>query len=571
VGRLLLWFALAAGLAAGSGAVLHQGGELSLAGPDGAAQVLAVLAGAVLVLVPGVLPAGTPGALALAAAGALWLVAEWANPVTSGSVPFTAGLLATGGFVPVLLVGGLPPALGRGGTLRRLAVLAAAVSAGLSGLVHTILVDPRVTGCPACPRDLVALGSGATEGVGSSGAAVLWIAAGAGAIAALLALGACRPTWRARWPMVAAVALATVAAGAESLTSVIAGQATGVGYALHALTAVGLLVLAAGVLRAYVLGRLALRAVVRALVDLDGRPTEPVELVLRRALDDSELRLAYPSDPAGSGWLDGDSSPVELPEDATTIVADAGRPLVALVHGRRPSPDPAIVLQAVAGARLQLDVERIRVGQHERVAELAAARIRVVDASDAARTRLERDLHDGAQQRLVALRYTLGVARSRADRAGDSVLAATLAEADASVDRAVVELRELAHGLGGSAIASIGFVEAVRSAADRCGATVVVTGTAPESMGAGVERASYAAVLEGLAATDGASGGPAVVRLELGPETVTVRVEHSGNATRVGAFDVLVDRVQVLGGRIWVSEVEALPGRTELGVELPCA
>ena len=129
------------------------------------------------------------------------------------------------------------------------------------------------------------------------------------------------------------------------------------------------------------------------------------------------------------------------------MVTDAGEIVAALIHGNPARIDHASVTGAVSAARLLLDTERIEAGARARVNDLRAARQQVVDAADAARASLERDLHDGAQQHLVALRYALGLAEARAARQPEPAVAASLADADHAAEQALADLRDLAHGI----------------------------------------------------------------------------------------------------------------------------
>ena len=110
---------------------------------------------------------------------------------------------------------------------------------------------------------------------------------------------------------------------------------------------------------------------------------------------------------------------VVLPDREVTLITDSGEKVAALIHGSSARIDPAAVTEAASAARLLLDAERLEAGSLARVNDLSTARRLAVEAADAARADLERDLHDGAQQRLVALRYTLGLAgRPRGAPAG---------------------------------------------------------------------------------------------------------------------------------------------------------
>ena len=115
----------------------------------------------------------------------------------------------------------------------------------------------------------------------------------------------------------------------------------------------------------------------------------------------------------------------------------------------------------------------------------------MVEAADTARASLERDLHDGAQQYLVALRYALGLAGARAARQSEPALAARLADADLAAERALADLRELAHGISAATLAVEGLAGAVRSAAERAPGAVTIVELPTERLPERVEQGVY--------------------------------------------------------------------------------
>lgn len=228
----------------------------------------------------------------------------------------------------------------------------------------------------------------------------------------------------------------------------------------------------------------------------------------------------------------------------------------------------------VAGARAEL--VRLVIAPRtdvvgDRVTELVRSRVRLVDAFEAERRRIERDLHDGAQQRIVALTMTLGLARLDAP---PGPLADQLAKAHEQAGKALVELRELIHGIHPKVLADYGLEAAVADAADRSAVPVEVglelSGRLPEP----VEAAAYFVVCEALAnvarhsgaqraeVTGGHSGG----RLFL-----EIRDDGRGGARTDGGgtgLTGLADRVSVLDGRL--SLFSPPGGPTLLRVEIPC-
>ncbi|AXE87231.1 sensor histidine kinase [Streptomyces sp. Go-475] len=233
----------------------------------------------------------------------------------------------------------------------------------------------------------------------------------------------------------------------------------------------------------------------------------------------------------------------------------------------------AYLLGVVAGARAGL--ARLLVAPREadlgaRVIELSRSRLRLVDAFEAERRRIERDLHDGAQQRLVALTMTLGLARLDAP---PGPLAEQLAKAHEEAGAALAELRELIQGIYPKVLADYGLEAAVADAADRSAVPVDVDLELPGRLSEAVEAAAYFVVCEALANVGKHSGAS---RAEVsgghreGRLFLQVRDDGRGGA-RAGAgsgLTGLADRVSVLDGRLSLSSPPG--GPTLLRVEIPC-
>ncbi|MEV4681343.1 sensor histidine kinase [Streptomyces kurssanovii] len=231
------------------------------------------------------------------------------------------------------------------------------------------------------------------------------------------------------------------------------------------------------------------------------------------------------------------------------------------------------VLGAVAAGRAEMtrvllvpaDPER-----RERVAELVRSRVRLVDAFEAERRRIERDLHDGAQQRLVALSMTLGLARLDAP---PGPLADQLAKAHDEAGKALAELRDLIQGIHPKVLADHGLVPAVADAADRSAVPVDVTLDLPGRLPEAVEAAAYFVVCEALANIgrhSGASRAEVTGRHEDGLLALEVRDDGRGGADagQGSGLTGLADRVSVLDGTISLSSPPG--GPTLLRVEIPC-
>ncbi|MEV5611877.1 sensor domain-containing protein [Streptomyces sp. NPDC052225] len=235
------------------------------------------------------------------------------------------------------------------------------------------------------------------------------------------------------------------------------------------------------------------------------------------------------------------------------------------------------VLGAAAGARAALTRLLLTTPASElnaRVTELTRSRARLVDAFEAERRRIERDLHDGAQQRLVALTMTLGLARLDAP-AGP--LADQLAKAHDEAGHALADLRELIHGIHPQVLTDYGLQAALTDAADRSPIPVDVDADAdvdrPARPPRAVESAAYFVASEALANIakhSGATRARITVERRAGRLTLTVHDNGRGGADPAAGTGLtgLADRVSVLDGRLTLTSPPG--GPTELRVELPC-
>jgi PAS domain S-box-containing protein len=214
------------------------------------------------------------------------------------------------------------------------------------------------------------------------------------------------------------------------------------------------------------------------------------------------------------------------------------------------------------------------IGERRRTdAELRASRARIVAAGDAARRRIERDLHDGAQQHLVAVAATLHLVRARID--GDA--ASARGHLDAAIDAlaiATAELRELARGIHPAVLTEGGLAPALAGLAGRAPLPVAIGDAPAQRLPAAVEATAYFVVAEALTNTVRHAGATrAAVRFEVNDAALVVQVDDDGRggATAGGGAGLagLADRVTALGGTL---AVDSPAGRgTIVRAELPCA
>jgi PAS domain S-box-containing protein len=208
------------------------------------------------------------------------------------------------------------------------------------------------------------------------------------------------------------------------------------------------------------------------------------------------------------------------------------------------------------------------------IAEVRASRARLVAAADAERRRVERDLHDGAQQRLVALAMTLRLAQQRLGAQADPELRSTLAAASAELRHALAELRDLARGLHPAMLSEQGLAAALEALALRTPLPVRIAACPRGRLPEGVEAAIYYLVAEALTNTlKHACAARAEISVQVLGDVALVRVRDDGvgGASEQGGGGLrgLADRVAAAGGRLDVDSPRG--GGTTISAELPCA
>ncbi|MGN9845489.1 sensor histidine kinase [Nonomuraea sp. H19] len=277
-------------------------------------------------------------------------------------------------------------------------------------------------------------------------------------------------------------------------------------------------------------------------------PPGSLEAALRRVTGDPSLSVAYWL-PVSGRYVDSTGAAVsaapQAGQVATSVVRD-GVPIAVVCH------DPGgreLTERIGAAARLAIENERLRAEVLAQVADLRRSRARVVEAGDEARRRLERDLHDGAQQRLLALTY--GIRLALADAPGDAALSHALDEAQA----ALRELRELAHGIFPAILHEAGLGPALWSLADQAPVPVEVGDVPGERLAPAAEQAVYLLVKH----ASEVAGGPLSVAVLEEDGTPSLRID--GRVPPVPGH--LADRVGALGGRLTVTpdRLEASLGR----------
>jgi signal transduction histidine kinase len=338
-----------------------------------------------------------------------------------------------------------------------------------------------------------------------------------------------------------------------------------------------------GVMFVFYQRQLARGGVAGLVVEL-GTPRAGTDLrqALARTLGDPSLELAFWF-PAERCYVDGDGTPVQLPEDdggrRATLVERDGQPIAALLHDPFLDNDSELVESVCAAASLALENERLQAELRARLVELQASRARLVGATDAERRRIERDLHDGTQQRLVSIAMSLGLLESKLPaQEGEGREAggagALLRETREALAVALQELRELTHGINPPLLVERGLAAALDELCRRASLPTHLRLELDRRLPDQVESAAYFVASEAL--TNAAKHSHATeVRVAAWCADGTLMVEVAddgigGAATEGGSgLRGLADRVEALGGRFTVSSP---PGRgTTLHAEIPCA
>jgi signal transduction histidine kinase len=305
------------------------------------------------------------------------------------------------------------------------------------------------------------------------------------------------------------------------------------------------------------------------VVELGSSGPGGIRAALARAVGDPSLELAL--------WLpdkqqfvgeDGTnvSIDVDTPGRATTMIGPADRPVAALIHDARLLGQRPLLEAAGSAARLALENARLHAELRAQLSELQASRARIVAAGDAERRRLERDLHDGAQQRLLALGLALQLLK---DNQGDPQL---VAEAQSELQTALGELRQLARGIHPAILTDQGLPAAVASLVDR--SVIPTTAQVDETRyPPQIESAAYFVVSEGLAnVAKHAQAQAAHVSITQRNGCLVVKVCDDGcGGARAGAgtgLQGLADRVGALDGTF---SIQTTGEGTTIHAESPCA
>jgi signal transduction histidine kinase len=304
----------------------------------------------------------------------------------------------------------------------------------------------------------------------------------------------------------------------------------------------------------------------RLALDLGEAPAPgKLQEALATAAGDPALRVAY--------WLAGSrrfvdaygetvGTPTPAPGRAITPIIRGGQAVALVEHEVALLDRRELERELGSAARLAVDNERLQAEVRAQLEDLRASRARIVETGDSARRRLERDLHDGAQQRLLALSYDLQLARAASEADGDGELTTLLTSAVGEAQTALRELRELAHGIYPAVLAEAGLAPALASLADEAPLPVELGEVVPERYGPAVENAAYVTVTEAVADAGARQATFVLVDVQRESGRLVVTIRDDGEE-RTSPLVHPSDRIGALGGSLEVAP------RT-LRAEIPC-
>jgi len=504
-------------------------------------------------------------------AGLGWFAAELSNPATGSAVIFTAGLVLATACPPLVAHAALAYPSGRLTWPADRVTIGSAYLTGAvwSGVLATVVYDPAGELCSFCPTNLLSIGVDPTihDLVTRIGLvlAVAWTSA-------VVALAGRRVTTasaiRRRLigpvlaPAAAFVGLVALGAVGDLLGDPLSAEARSW---LRGLEAIALGSMAAGVAWPWLRARRTRTAVARLVVELGtSAASSDLRKVLAHELSDPDLEVAY-------GLADGrvvarDGREVEVGPDPGRAVTPLvrGQDLVGLLRHRRDLlDDPERIDDVVAALRLTLEGERLQAELHAQLEDLRASRVRIVEASDAERRRLERDLHDGAQQRLVGLAMALRLLDRELEAHGMGSSQRLVAEASDELRAGIAELRDLAHGIYPAALSGEGLAAALEALKEASTVAIELGSLPTGRFDPRVEATAYFIVAETLRRTAADK-----LRVAAGQDGDRLVVEIEQDAAAPDDLVALADRVGALDGTI---DVHATPTSLSIRAEIPCA
>jgi signal transduction histidine kinase len=499
----------------------------------------------------------------LAVAGIGWFLPEWSDPAIGVPVAFTLGLSSMWLYPAVVGHALFAVAASPERVLRRVVPIGYALFVVGLGIVPALGLDPRAAGCGFCPANLIAVGGSPTLVDGATRVATALAVAWSSGAALVLAAGLVRSSSLTRQirapiliPGMGFLLLVAIALG-RTIPGVVP-PTDPTDRLLRLGQAIALVGLAIGVASEWVRAWQSRVGVARVVAELAGSP--PIGGLrdhLARILGDPELQLAYPVE--SGALVDARGRAVDMgprPGRTTTPIVRDGRVVAVIEHETAVLRDPSDVDEVVAAARLGLEHERLQADARAQLDALRAARRRIVEAGDARRKQLERDLHDGAQQHLIALSIGLRFVDPGPD------IDTWMNDAAADLRLAMDDLRDVAHGIYPSVLGDEGFAATIDALAEASPAAVAIVEMVEERFEPAIEVAAYHVVADVV--RDGV--GPFRIRARRTGDRLTVEIRASEIPEEI-VVDV-ADRVGAVDGSS--AAVRDDGGFVILTAEIPC-
>jgi signal transduction histidine kinase len=514
------------------------------------------------------------GAL-MAAVGFAWFLTHdlwWHSPLPSTAWYVLGGLTLAVAAHAVLAF----PSGWLQSRLERVIVFVAYLDALLPNLIRALVWDPRTSDCgDQCGRNLLLIHRSPTV-VDVVDAVQTTIAVGVGVVM----FGLLLRRWRAASPAGRAVLGPVLWASVVAVVVFVMGDAFDLVGDPGSVWFWAALITFASVPVAFLVGLVGVRlrrgAMTGLMVELGQLPGPArVRDALARALGDPTLRLFFWM-PDDERYVELDGCParpaVEDPRRAVTVLEYEGQRFAALEHDPLLYEDRELLEAVGAAARLAVENSRLQAELRAQLAEVRASRARLIAAGDAERRRIERDLHDGAQQRLLGIRLALRLARGRVGQDDDEVRE-LLAEADGELMAGLDELRSLARGIHPAVLTDEGLAAALGSLARRAPVPVEIHAELSERLPAPVEAAAYFVASEGLAnVAKHAHASHVSITVTRSDGRVRLEVSDDGaggaDARRGSGLSGLRDRVEALDGSLRISSTAG--AGTTLCAEFPC-
>jgi signal transduction histidine kinase len=516
-------------------------------------------------------PASVFGPLA-AAAGLAWLAPVWVGWQAGPSLARSLGMVVAPFLLPLLVHQLISAPTGRLRTrAERLAVTVTYAATAAVSLGRALFRDPFLDrSCWSNCTDNVFLVWPLPELARALDA--FWlrfvVVVGVGAVAAT-AWRLVRATAVARSDMWALVVPAVLAVSSEVAYAVllalepIEDPRRAVFHTLFVARGAALTAIALGLSWTVERGRRRRAAIARLAGELGAVPQlGSLQSALARSLGDEKLQVAYWL-PRSGRYVDDSGRPVE-PESSRhrgiTSILRNGEPVAVITHDRSLYGDQQLAEQIGSAARLAIDNERLQAELLAQLGDLRASRARVVETADDARRQLERNLHDGAQQSMLALLYELRIAQVKAAQNGDEPLSDCIGAAVDQAAAAVDDLRSLARGIFPAILDEAGLGPALWTLADQAAVPVEIRQVPADRLPDTVERAAYLVVSGVVESAQRHQAETIQVRITRRPGTVAIHID----GVPEGRYIYLADRVGSVGGELTCTE-------RRLRAEIPCA